>query len=135
MTPADSRIHWTWQFGKLSEAVRVLATHSGDVRHRVWAAVEHLNKLHVDMIPQCCSEDLRSIQAGLTKYPATELHESAMEATFHRTRNKSAVKIADRIWKMYRDFQSELESQEHAEGKAISQIEQPVEEARKAEQR
>lgn len=100
--------HWPWQFGKLAQAVAVLATGMGNVRERVWAATEYLNALHPEMVPPSCREDLEWIQKALTKYPADASYKSAMEATYHRTRNVTAAKIAQRIWRMYHQFQFEL---------------------------
>lgn len=110
--------HWSWQFGKLTQAVGVLVTGTGDVRNRVWAATEYLNALHPEMLPSSCRKDLEWIQKALTKYPATEHHKSAMEATYHRTRNASAKRIAQRIWSMYHEFQTELQSREIAQARS-----------------
>lgn len=103
-----SEQHWPWQFGKLAQAVAVLVTGEGKVRERVWAATEYLNALHPEMVPPSCRKDLDWIQKALTKYPADKRYKSAMEATYHRTRNATAAKIAKSIWRMYNQFRFEL---------------------------
>jgi cytochrome c553 len=58
--------------------------------------------------PRVVGKILDWIQKALTKYPADKRYKSAMEATYHRTRNATAAKIAKSIWRMYNQFRFEL---------------------------
>jgi len=100
--------HWAWMFGKVSSAVGELVTGAGDARNRVWAASEYLFQLSPDMVPDSCKDDVTWILQMLTRYPASGYYKSNMEATFHRTRNSTACKIAARVWHLYHVFDSEL---------------------------
>jgi hypothetical protein len=101
--------HWNWQYGKLAKAVDILVTNHNDVRERVWVASEYLFMLHPAMVPPSCKEDVEWIQKMLTRYPASGYYRSAVEATYHRTRNVTAGKIARRVWKLFHQFQTERE--------------------------
>src|SRR4051812_35160606 len=101
--------HWSWQYGKVAKAVDILVTNHNDVRERVWVASDYLFMLHPDMVPQSCREDVVWIQKMLIRYPASRSYKSAVEATYYRTRNVTAGKIAQRVWKLFHQFQTELE--------------------------
>src|ERR687888_378294 len=101
--------HWSWQFGKVAKAVDILVTNHNDVRERVWVASDYLFMLPPEMVPPACREDVVCIQKMLTRYPASGYYKSAVEATYHRTRNVTAGKIARRVWKLFHQFQTELE--------------------------
>ena len=101
--------HWSWQYGKVAKAVDILVTNHHDVRERVWVASEYLFMLHPDMVPPSCKDDVVWIQRMLTRYPASGYWKSAVEATYHRTRNVTAGKIAGRVLNLFHQFQTELE--------------------------
>jgi hypothetical protein len=101
--------HWAWQFGKLSSALGVLITSHSDVRNRVFSAAEHLLQVSPDAIPPPCQEDMRWIHHMLTRYPQGPYDDSRLTATFRRTRNVTAGKIASRVWRVYSIYDSVLE--------------------------
>ena len=102
------RTHYAWQFGKLSRAVGVLATNTGDARNRVWVASTYLFQVSPTSIPVECREDIEWIQRMLTRYSPDQHDDSALSATFRRTRNRTAGKIAERIWHVYHVYGAAL---------------------------
>jgi hypothetical protein len=103
-----SEHHWSWQYGKVAQAVGVLVTNHNDVRERVWVASKYIFQLHPDMVPPSCNHDVAWIQKMLTRYPPSGHDKSAVEATYRRTRNVTAGKIAQRLWILFHQFQTEL---------------------------
>jgi hypothetical protein len=102
--------HWAWQFGKLSSAVGVLISHPGDARERVWASSGYLLQISPDVIPPECREDIAWIHHMLTRYPKGEYDDSNLRATYRRTRNVTACKIAARVWHAYHVYDSAMQS-------------------------
>jgi hypothetical protein len=102
-------------YGKLSEAVTVLVTNHHDVRERVWVAAKYLSAAQAAGVPESCREDIEWIHKMLTRYPAECKGESALDATYRRTGKRTAAKIAERIWKLYRPMQSEIETRQRGE--------------------
>lgn len=98
-----------YMYGKLSKAVEILITNNGDVRNRVWVAEEYLSMVQADGLPESCRADIEWIHHMLTRYPAEPPYRSALEATYRRTRNATAHKIAKRVWKLYHLMESEIE--------------------------
>lgn len=102
--------NWVYLFGKLSEAIEVLVTNSGDVRNRVWVAVSRFNFImSPDSVPESCREDVVWIQQMLTRYPATRDYKTPLEATYYRTRNITASRIAQRMWKLYHLMKTDVD--------------------------
>ena len=99
-----------YMYGKLSKAVEILVTNTGDVRNRVWVAAPYIGMVQPGGLPESCLEDLEWIHHMLTRYPHEPPYKSTLDATYHRTRNVTAHKIAMRIWKLYHIMQSEVES-------------------------
>jgi hypothetical protein len=93
--------NYEWLFGKLSQAVGVLVSNPGDVRNRVWVASTYLMQISPEAVPLECREDIEWIQHMLTRYSPGPLDDSAIRATYRRTRNKTASKIAERVWRAY----------------------------------
>jgi len=103
------RHNLVYMFGKLNKAVEILITNHGDVRNRVWVAAPHIFMVQAEGLPESLRSDIRWIHQRMTRYPANELHRSALEATYHRTRNITAGKIAARVWTLYHLMSSEIE--------------------------
>ncbi|WP_152597826.1 hypothetical protein [Novilysobacter arseniciresistens] len=101
--------HWTWLFGKLSSAVGVLVAGESDARNRVFVASKYLLQIPPDAVPPECQEDLRWIRHMLTRHEPGPYDDSAVAATFRRTRNTTASKIASRVWHVYAVYGSVLE--------------------------
>lgn len=99
-----------YMYGKLSEAIEILITNHGDARNRVWVAGPKIFMVQAGGLPVTLHEDIRWIHAQMTRYPANSVHKTPFLATYHRTRNITAGKIAARLWKLYHEMQSELES-------------------------
>jgi hypothetical protein len=112
--------HWSWQFGKVAEAVGVLVTNHNDVRERVWVASKYLFMLHPDMVPPSCRDDVVWIQKMLTRHPASGYDKSAVEATYRRTRNVTAGKIAQRVWTLFHQFQTALDARSDHERQRLT---------------
>lgn len=98
-------------FGKVSQAVEVLITNEDDVRARVWAVSDYLFSAHPGALPASCRKDIQWIHHMLMRYPAEPPHRSRVEATYRRTRNVTASKIASRVWKLYHLINFELAAQ------------------------
>ena len=100
----------TYMYGKLSQAVEVLITNQGDVKNRVWVAETYLSMIQTGGLPTSLHEDVDWIHHMLTRYPPDRYYKSALDATYRRTRNVTAQKIAQRIWKLYHLMQDEIEA-------------------------
>lgn len=97
-----------YMFGKLSKAIEILITNHGDVRNRVWFAAPYIFMVQPDGLPDVLREDVEWIHKAMTRYPPNELYRSELEATYHRTRNVTAGKIASRIWMLYHLMETEI---------------------------
>jgi NADH:ubiquinone oxidoreductase subunit len=95
-------------FGKVSQAVGVLIANKHEVRERVWVASRHLFAVQASGLPPSCREDIKWIHHMLTRYPAEPPYRSRLQATFDRTRNATASKIAARVWTLYHLMDTEL---------------------------
>jgi hypothetical protein len=100
--------HWAYFYGKLSQAVGVLVTNPFDVRNRVWVAAEFLLQIPPEAIPAECRKDVAWIQHMLKRYPKGEYDDSAVSATYRRTRTVTAHKIAKRVWHVYHVYDTAL---------------------------
>ena len=110
--PKQSR----WLFGKLAKAVEILITDPRDARDRMRSASDYLMMLHPDGVPERCRPDVLWIQHMLTRYPADRYSRSALEATYRRTRNVTASKIAVRVWKLYHEYESAFNAEQQGLG-------------------
>lgn len=97
-----------YMFGKVSEAIGMLVTNQYDVRERVWAASTHLFAVQPAGLPPSCRKDAEWIHHMLTRYPAEYPYRSRAQATYHRTRNVTASKIAAHVWRLYHLMDTEL---------------------------
>lgn len=102
-----------YMFGKISKAVEILVTNNHDVKNRVWVAAPYLQMVQSGGLPDSCHEDIEWIHKMLVRYPHEPPYKSALDATYHRTRNSTAHKIAVRIWKLYHIMQTEVEKRLH----------------------
>ena len=105
-----------YDFGKVSQAVEVLITNMHDARERVRVASDYLFAVDPHGLPATCREDMQWIHRMLMRYPAEPPYRSRVEATYHRTRNVTAAKIAARVWKLYHLMNSELETRGRTRG-------------------
>ena len=83
-----------YMFGKVSEAVGLLVSNQNDVRDRVWVASKYLLMVQPSALPTSCRKDIEWIHRMLTRYPAEPPYKSQLRATYDRTRNATASKIA-----------------------------------------
>jgi len=97
-----------YMFGKVSEAVGVLIKNQSDVRDRVWVASRFLFAVQPGGLPPSCRKDIEWIHQMLTRHPAEPPYRSRVQATYRRTRNVTASKIAARVWKLYHLMDNEL---------------------------
>jgi len=102
--------NWVYLYGKLTKAIEILVTHSCDARERVWVASTYLFMLSPNSVPESCREDVEWIHKMLTRYPAADPYKSSLQATYYRTRQVTAVKIATRIWKVYHLMGTEVDN-------------------------
>lgn len=99
-----------YDFGRVSRAVEVLVTNQQDARGRVWVASEHLFAVDPRGLPTSCREDMQWIHDMLMRYPAEPPYLSSVEATYRRTKNVTAARIAARVWNLYYLMNSELKA-------------------------
>jgi hypothetical protein len=97
-----------YMFGKVSQAVGVLITNHNEVKDRVWIASTHLLAVQPGGLPESCRKDVEWIHHMLTRYPAEYPYRSRVQATYRRTRNVTASRIAARIWTLYHLMDTEL---------------------------
>ena len=97
-----------YMFGKVSQAVGVLITNHNDVRERVWVASKYLFAVQSSGLPASLREDVEWIHHMLTRHSAEPPYRSRVQATYHRTRNVTASKIAARVWSLYHLMDTEL---------------------------
>lgn len=112
--------HWGWMFGKVAKAVEILVTNHHDVRNRVWVASTYLMILHPESVPERCREDVIWIHGMLTRYPASGYYKTPIEATYRRTRNRTAETIAHRVWKLYHEFDTALQAREQEQREPLT---------------
>lgn len=91
---------------KLTTALDCLATHPGDARHRLIAAWGSLHKLDVADFPDEYKKDWQWVVGELTKYgPLVRcdgmLIRGTVENTMPRRKNKTASRIATKIYELY----------------------------------
>lgn len=102
---------WAWAFGKVSQAVEVLVTDSRDARHRVRRAADYFLSVSATDLPASCRTDFEKIRRRLLKYPPDGYYKNALDATFVRTRNVTASRIAADILRVYTKFQHAFEAE------------------------
>ena len=92
---------------KLTTALRVLATHPGDVRKRLIRAHASFRTLQAKDFPESLQPDWIWIMQELTKSGKViscegEIIKDSVENTMSRIRNKTRTAIATRIYNIYR---------------------------------
>lgn len=91
---------------KLTDALTCLATHPGDARKRVVSAYYCIHTLDETDFPEECRKDWNWILAELTKRGSFVDQNGnttcgAVENTMNRRKNKTASKIAEKIYELY----------------------------------
>lgn len=91
---------------KMTNALLCLATHPGDVRCRLVAAHHSIRNLRETDFPAELQEDWRWVIEQLTRHgPGTNLNADVIkdpaQNTMARVKNKTGVKIAERIIELY----------------------------------
>jgi len=91
---------------KLFSAIETLATLSGDVRSRLFAAYSAFHPLREDDFPDELKEDWRWIERSLTKFGPIynykgEVVVGSVEKTLKRIRNRTGEKIARRLFHLF----------------------------------
>jgi hypothetical protein len=95
---------------KLSNAVRILATHPGDARARLKNAYFECNPLDKADFPEELQKVWLEIVYDLTKKGPIykewngELWKGSLENTLEHMYNKSASKIARKVYDLYKDL-------------------------------
>jgi len=105
--------HWAWYLGKTAAAIQVLVTDERDARHRVWSAADYIFAIRPDTVPPDCREDVEWILHMLTCHPAAG-RRSASEATFERTRNRTASKIAAAILRLHTNLRDAVDDRQRS---------------------
>lgn len=86
---------------RLLLAVEALATGAGDVRSRLRSAFYSIMPLRPDDLPAQVRADFEWVMRELTKREPTG-REGRLNATLYRMRNRTGVRIAQRIVVVYR---------------------------------
>jgi hypothetical protein len=94
---------------KFRRALFYLAVSEGDVRDRLRKAYAQLDTLRDDEVPQEVRAEWASILEELTKrgplIHADRVIKDALDHTLGRMKNKTARKIAERVYRIAIDFQ------------------------------
>jgi hypothetical protein len=104
MKMVDDGYFYTYE--KLCSAVQCLATHPGDVRERLTGAFLAFHTLTEKDFPKEYRKDWTWINKELTKYGPLlnhkgEVWRGSVDNTMRRIKNKTALKIAERIVKLF----------------------------------
>ena len=110
---ASPDVDLVYMYGKLSKAVEILATNHGDVKNRVWVAAPELSMVQAAGLPESLHDDINWIHAMMNRYPADHIYKSTLQATYHRTRNVTAERIARRVWTLFHLMQTEIEARRY----------------------
>lgn len=88
---------------QIISATRVLATYPADMKTRLRKAyLDHLNFALVDDVPENLKPHLRSIHERMTCKDPKWKGQGRVDATLLRMHAKTASKIADSIWELFR---------------------------------
>ena len=107
-----SNARYAYTREKLSVALHSLATGPGNVRERLLTAYMEFHTLTPEDFPEEFKDDWRWITYQITRFgplegPNGEIWQGSAEHTLTRIRNKTGVKIADKIyelqWKLNED--------------------------------
>lgn len=95
---------------KFSRALYCLAVREGDVRNRLRGAYDQLRVLRADEVPSAIRGEWRCILEDLTKrgpliYESGVAPKSSINHTLDRMQNRTARKIAERIYRVAIDLQ------------------------------
>jgi len=92
---------------KLMNAIETLATHSGNVKERLWYVYLDIHMLQPQDFPKDLQNRWDGIIKSLTKYGpwvnefSGEVYQSSVENTLRRIRKSTASKIAKEIYEIY----------------------------------
>ncbi len=98
----------TYFFGKVSEALFILATGSGDIRDRLIGAGDVFLCVHPDGVPLELRNDVQWVHEQLTRFQPVG-NEGELRATMRRIKKSTGVKIAKRIVNIYVSLRSYVE--------------------------
>jgi len=101
----------TYFFGKVGEAVYILATHPGDIKRRLITAGEKILLIPPEEVPENVRDDIKWIRKQLTRLaPIEEVNLlEKMRWTLHMSKYPSCVKIAHKILNVYGKLQDYVE--------------------------
>lgn len=97
-----------YYFGKVSDALNILATGSEDIKDRLIGAGDVFLCVHPDGVPEELRNHVQWVQNQLTRFKATG-NEGDLRATMRRIRKSTGVKIAKRIVYIYYGLRSYVE--------------------------
>ena len=86
---------------KLSAAMHTLVCSSSDLRSRVHGAWSSFHTLRLDDLPGAVGEELRGINAELTRYGETARGMGTVHGTLERLSDSDVQVLAERIWKLH----------------------------------
>lgn len=99
---------------RLRDSVEILATHKGDVKTRLYLAINNRlvlsNVPEVPELPEQFREELNAI-LNIFKTKQCRLRGSAL-ASLHGMKLATAAKIASRIWSLHSAFEAFIETGE-----------------------
>lgn len=101
----------TYFFGKVSEALQILATGAGDIKDRLIGAGEVFLCVHPDGIPAKLRDDVQWIHEQLTRFEGVG-NEGSLRATMRKIRKSTGVNIAKRIVNVYYTLRDYVEHPE-----------------------
>lgn len=104
----------TYFFGKIGEAVYILATHSGNIKRRLMVAGVKMLLIPPDEVPEDVRNDIKWIRKQLTRLAPIEEENSLarMRWTLHMSKYPSCVKIAQKILNIYGKLQDYVERED-----------------------
>jgi len=96
--------------GKFNAALYALAVREGDVRARLRCAYRELRSLREDEVPVRLRTEWHAVLKELTRrgpsyFSTGEVHQSAIDHTLNRMRNKTGRRIAVKIYALVRSVE------------------------------
>lgn len=101
----------TYFFGKVSEALGILATGAGDIKDRLIGAGDVFLCVDPEGIPQDLHDDVQWVHDQLTRFEGVS-NEGSLRATMKKIRKSTGVKIAKRIVYIYYTLRDYVEHPE-----------------------
>lgn len=86
---------------KFGPAIGDLITGPGDARSRVRDAYGHFGHLQIERAPSAIRDDLEWILCRLHKHEPRFTEDTRVDASIRRMQNRTASKIASRIYRIY----------------------------------